>query len=197
MTHMVKDGLKRGRKGILWTFLAIPVMAGTVWLETSQAGPPEADPAMQAGAGAKASAPTKKKAAKKATTQPTRAAAQVPKTPEVAGRRDPFRLPGPPVQATAGGEQPLGPLPPGTRGLVIGQLRVEGIVRLDSTNTLIAVVDNNNNRAYFLRENDAVYNGVVAKITPDSVIFRENALDQSGRVITREVVKRLGQGPGA
>jgi len=38
---------------------------------------------------------------------------------------------------------------------------------------------------------------VVSKITPDSVIFRENTLDQNGKVVTREVVKRLGQGPGA
>jgi len=94
-------------------------------------------------------------------------------------------------------EQVLGPLPPGPRGLVISQLRVEGIVRLDTNNTMIAVVDNDRNRAYFLRENDAVYNGIVSKITPDSVIFRENALDQSGKVTVREVVKRLGQGPGA
>jgi hypothetical protein len=62
---------------------------------------------------------------------------------------------------------------------------------------MIAVVDNNANRAYFLRESDAVYNGVVSKITPDSVIFRENALDQNGAMVVREVVKRLGQGPGA
>ena len=62
---------------------------------------------------------------------------------------------------------------------------------------MIAVVDNSSNRAYFLRENDAVYNGVVSKITPDSVVFRENGLDASGKMVVREVVKRLGQGPGA
>jgi hypothetical protein len=80
--------------------------------------------------------------------------------------------------------------------LVISQLKLEGIVRLDTTNTMIAVVDTAANRAYFLRENDAVYNGVVSKITPDSVYFRENALDASGNVVTREVVKRLSPGPG-
>jgi type II secretory pathway component PulC len=87
-------------------------------------------------------------------------------------------------------------LPTGKRGLLIGQLRLEGIVRLDTTNAMIAVVDNNSNRAYFLRENDAVYNGIVSKITPDSVIFKENALDQNGRLVVREVVKRLSPGPG-
>jgi hypothetical protein len=92
---------------------------------------------------------------------------------------------------------PIGNLPPGTRGLVISRLRLEGIVRLDTSNILIAVVDTNANRAYFLRENDAVYNGVVSKITPDSVTFRENTLDSAGKVATRDVVLRLTQGPGA
>jgi len=57
-------------------------------------------------------------------------------------------------------------------------------------------VDTNANRAYFLRENDAVYNGVVSKITPDTVYFQENVKDPSGRVTVREVVKKLSQGPG-
>jgi hypothetical protein len=89
-----------------------------------------------------------------------------------------------------------GPLPPGTRGLVIGQLRLGGIVRQDATNTMLAVVTNYTNRAYFLRENDVVFNGVVSKITPDAVFFRENYLDPNGRVQTREVVKRLSPASG-
>ncbi len=93
-------------------------------------------------------------------------------------------------------EQVLGPLPPGTRGLVIGQLRLEGIVRLDTTNTMIAVVDNNTNRAYFLRENDAVYDGVVSKITPDSVTFKQNYSEPGGPSGVRDVVKRMSPGPG-
>ena len=39
---------------------------------------------------------------------------------------------------------------------------------------MLAVVINPANRAYFLRESDVVYNGVVSKITFDSVQFREN-----------------------
>lgn len=118
------------------------------------------------------------------------------RVPEIVGRRDPFKLPPPPVPGRAGEEEVLGPLPTGKRGLLISQVRLEGIVRLDTTNTLIAVVDNNSNRAYFLRENDAVYNGVVSKITPDSVYFRENVLDPSGHMLVREVVRRLSQGSG-
>ncbi len=193
---MVKVGFRRDGKRITWVLLAVPIAVGSVWLETGKARGLEADPAAQAGGGTSASAPAAGQEAtgdKAASRVP---APQVAKTPAITGRRDPFKLPGAPV---AGGETggPVGPLPPGTRGLVISRLRLEGIVRLDNTNTMIAVVDTSANRAYFLRENDAVYNGVVAKITPDSVIFRENALDQSGKVYVREVVKRLGQGPGA
>lgn len=139
----------------------------------------------------------KKAASKKPARGSAAKSAEPSKGAETASRRDPFKLPGPPVPGGAVGEQILGPLPPGTRGLLISQLKVEGIVRLDTTSTMIAVVDNSSNRAYFLRENDAVYNGVVSKITPDSVVFRENALDASGNMVVRDVVKRLGQGPGA
>lgn len=113
-----------------------------------------------------------------------------------AGRRDPFKLPPPPG---AKGEEEggiTGPLPPGIRGLVIGQLKLEGIVRMDTSNKMIAVVTNYTKRAYFLRENEALYNGVVSRITPDAVYFRENVLDQFGRVSTREVLRRLSSAPG-
>jgi hypothetical protein len=89
-----------------------------------------------------------------------------------------------------------GALPPGSRGLVIFQLRLEGIVHDESTNQFIAVVTNYTKRAYFLRVNDTVYNGVVSKITSDAVYFRENTLDSQGQVGTREVVMKLGSGPG-
>lgn len=209
---MLKDGLNRTRADILWGFALVLILVSWTWGTSVQASPLESDPAAQAGAKASApstsaqkAAPAKSKAsAKKAAKQPSAKPAasatgeKKPEGSEVAGKRDPFKLPGPPTPASRGGpEQVIGPLPPGVRGLLISQLRVEGIVKLDTTNAMIAVVDNNTNRAYFLRENDAVYNGVVSKITPDSVIFRENALDQDGRMVVRDVVKRLGQGPGA
>ncbi len=166
-----------------------------------------AESATPQGAKPPATAPKAKAPAKKSTKPQAKASTadkkspipstQGPKTPPITGRRDPFKLPGPPVEQVESGEAPIGNLPPGTRGLVISRLRLEGIVRLDTSNTLIAIVDNNANRAYFLRENDAVYNGVVAKITPDSVTFRENTLDSAGKVGSRDVVLRLTQGPGA
>lgn len=115
------------------------------------------------------------------------------------GLRDPFRLPPPPGRPGENYtvEELKGPMPPGTRGLVINQLKLQGVVRLDLSNSMIAViVPVYANRAYFLRENDAVYNGVVSKITPDSIYFKENFLDRYGRAQVREVVKRLGSASG-
>jgi len=114
-----------------------------------------------------------------------------------AGRRDPFKspmAPGSGSHAAAGGVS--GALPAGIRGLVISELRVEGIIRQESANNMIAVVTNYTKRAYFLRVNDTVYNGVVSKITPEAVYFKENTLDSSGRVATHEVAIKLGLAPG-
>ena len=189
---MAKNGLNRDwKRGSGMLLLAAFAVAWT-GAGKSQAQPnaPATDPQAVVAAPEAQKPPAKKPAAKKA------APAAATSVKKVVGRRDPFRIPGPPVPGRVPGEEILGPLPPGIRGLVISQLRLEGIVRLDVPNTMIAVVDTNANRAYFLRENDAVYNGVVSKITPDSVYFRENAIDPSGNVVTREVVKRLSAGPG-
>jgi len=115
------------------------------------------------------------------------------------GKRDPFKLPLAPAAGGRTSEGALGisgPLPAGNRGLIISQMKLEGVVREDTSNKMLAVVTNETKRAYFLTENDTVYNGVVSKITPDAVYFKENVLDQNGRVTTREVVKRLGSAPG-
>ncbi|MFB3920441.1 MAG: hypothetical protein ACE145_01890 [Terriglobia bacterium] len=155
---------------------------------------PAAAPAVKPKAAAPKKTAVKKAAAKKTSVAPTAAKDLSPAA--VAIKRDPFKLPGPPAAAQGAPEQVLGPLPPGSRGLLINQLRLEGIVRLDTTNTMIAVVDNNTNRAYFLRENDAVYDGVVSKITPDSVTFKQNYSEPGGPSGVRDVVKRLSPGPG-
>ncbi len=101
-------------------------------------------------------------------------------------RRDPFRAI---VVQKAEDDLPT-QLPPGKAGLVIGQLQVQGIAR-SVDGTWIAVVDNNTNRAYFLREGDKLYNGTVSAISPDRVVFMEETTDARGQKITREVVKRL------
>ena len=89
-----------------------------------------------------------------------------------------------------------GPLPPGKRGLMINQLKLEGVVRQDANHSMIAVVANQANRAYFLKIHDEVYDGVVTRITADSIYFNQNRLDASGQVVTREVIKKMGLPPG-
>ncbi|MCZ6751365.1 MAG: hypothetical protein O7E51_05990 [Acidobacteria bacterium] len=101
-------------------------------------------------------------------------------------RRDPFRAI---VVKKAEAEIPA-QLPPGKAGLVIGQLQVQGIAR-SIDGTWIAVVDNNTNRAYFLREGDKLYNGTVSAISPDRVVFMEETTDARGQKSTREVVRRI------
>ncbi len=120
---------------------------------------------------------------------------------EAAGKRDPFKLPSYMTAKGGGSEnvmesEPGGVLPPGKRGLVISHLVLQGVVREQTSNKMIAVVNNETKVARFLYENDELYNGVVSKITPDAVYFKENVLDSQGRVTTLEVVKRLGSAPG-
>lgn len=77
----------------------------------------------------------------------------------------------------------------GKRCLTPGQISLKGVVR--SENGMIAVVVNSMNKAYFLRENDPIFNGYVLRITGDSITFRENFQDNLGKQRTREVVKRI------
>jgi hypothetical protein len=115
--------------------------------------------------------------------------------PFAAGRRDPFKaFVAPTVVSNPGPE--AGALPAGTRGLVISGPQLEGVVRQEPANTMIAVVTNSTKRAYFLRVNDTVYNGVVTKITPEAIYFMENSLDSRGRAATHEMETKLVSAPG-
>jgi Tfp pilus assembly protein PilP len=97
------------------------------------------------------------------------------------GKRDPFFSPV--VQQNGSG------CSTGKKCLEIGTINLRGVVKSD--NGFIAVVTNNLNKAYFLRENDPVFNGYVVKITGDSVVFQETVQDKLGKAFTREVVKRI------
>ncbi len=77
----------------------------------------------------------------------------------------------------------------GKKCLEIGQINLRGVVK--SENGFIAVVTNSLNKAYFLRENDPVFNGYVMRITGDTVVFQETVQDKLGKPLTREVVKRI------
>ena len=98
------------------------------------------------------------------------------------GRRDPFISP---VVSHASGPG----CSTGKKCLEIGTISLRGVVHADSG--YIAVVSNGLNKAYFLRENDPVFNGYVIRITGDSIVFQETLQDRLGKTFTREVVKKI------
>jgi Tfp pilus assembly protein PilP len=98
------------------------------------------------------------------------------------GRRDPFISP---VVSHLGGSG----CSTGKKCLEIGAINLRGVVHAESG--FIAVVSNSLNKAYFLRENDPVFNGYVVKITGDSIVFQETVQDRLGKTFTREVVKKI------
>jgi hypothetical protein len=148
------------------------------------ASKPDAKQPAKASTTAKAAAPAvSEPAASEASTK--NATAPKPKAEEkkwaMSGKRDPFFSPV--VQQNGSG------CSTGKKCLEIGAINLRGVVKSDSG--FIAVVTNNLNKAYFLRENDPVFNGYVVKITGDSVVFQETIQDKLGKPFTREVVKRI------
>jgi hypothetical protein len=99
------------------------------------------------------------------------------------GRRDPFLSPV--VNHSMGGSG----CSAGKRCLAVDQIALTGIVKSDGG--MIAVVMNAMNKAYFLRENDPVFNGYVVRITGDSIVFKETLQDKLGKSFTREVTKKI------
>ncbi|MCI0353280.1 MAG: hypothetical protein L0Z53_28000 [Acidobacteriales bacterium] len=121
--------------------------------------------------------------------KPAAAVTQPPPAPPVqqvkpyssVGKRDPFISP---IQVATTG---AGACSGGKRCLIINQVTLRGIVK--SVNGWIAVVENPAQKTYFLRENDAVLNGFVARITGETVVFKENITDALGQQTQRDVVK--------
>src|SRR5579872_1887351 len=149
------------------------------------AAPAAATPAAKAPAPAKNPATT---ADKKAAKPPV----EKPAEEKVSGvRRDPFDpLLNKPAQSTGMPQS----LPPGKAGLVVGTLRVDGIV--GGAHGMIAIVSNPQQRVYFLREGDKLYDGSVQHITLEAVSFQEVGKDAFGKPLERQVTKRLYPSPG-
>jgi hypothetical protein len=167
----------------------------------SKAKPPAKAAAGAAPAKAPAPAKTPAKAPVKAPAKaPTKTAEKKPVKPPVekpaeekvsAAKRDPFEaLLNKPSQGTGA---PVN-LPPGKAGLVVGTLRVDGIV--GGTKGMIAIVSNPQQRVYFLREGDKLYDGSVQHITIEAVSFQEVGKDAFGKPLERQVTKRLYPSPG-
>ena len=151
------------------------------------AGPVKADPFNKAPArvNSKPAAVTAKSGASP-TTEDSKAASNKPaKSINVVGRRDPFVSPVVNMGAVGSG------CSSGKRCLAIDQIALKGVVKADSG--MIAVVVNAMDKAYFLRENDPVFNGYVVKITGDSIVFKETFRDKLGKPLTRDVTKTISR----
>jgi len=110
---------------------------------------------------------------------------QAPKAIHAVGRRDPFVSPVVKLGSVGSG------CSSGKRCLAIDQIALKGIVKSDVG--MIAVVVNAMNKAYFLRENDPVFNGYVVKITGDAIVFKESFHDRLGKPLTRDVTKTISR----
>lgn len=104
------------------------------------------------------------------------------------GERDPFVSPivkrkFTPASCTGSGRQCL----------VVSDITLNGVVR--SPSGFIAVVVNGE-RTYFLRKDDPLADGAVAKITWNTITLRQRSSDAVGRPLVREVTKKLGAPAG-
>jgi Tfp pilus assembly protein PilP len=114
-----------------------------------------------------------------------------PAEEKTVARRDPFDTL---LTKARPGNAPPENLPPGKAGLIVDLLRIDGIVH--GPNGMIAIVSNSQQRVYFLREGDKLYDGSVEKISLDGISFHEVGKDAFGKPLERVVTKRLYSIPG-
>jgi len=111
--------------------------------------------------------------------------------PKAGARRDPFKLPAHVAPSRGSSRVQVNTVPAGRRGLQIGDLQLNGVIREESSHGMIALVTGKSKLVYFLRDNDTLYDGRVVSITPDSIEFKQNYLDPDGEVRSRQVIRRL------
>lgn len=104
-----------------------------------------------------------------------------------ADRRDPFQslLDG----IETDDSELTGPRPPGLAGMLVEELRLEGIIETPSG--IIAFVQGRDNLSYIIREGTQLYNGEVAEIEGRRVVFRQQVNDPKQVRPYNEVVREL------
>jgi Tfp pilus assembly protein PilP len=136
----------------------------------------------------KKAVPRTKNAKKTANAEPRKEKDQPVGSPErearsinMRGQRDPFE--------TIVQNESVVTCTTGKKCLMVNKIDLKGTVQ--SSSGMIAVVENQGGKTYFLHENDPVFNGQVVKINSDSIVFRETVTDKAGRHSEKEIVKRL------
>ncbi len=150
---------------------------------TGKAATPAAAPSTTA---AKSTTTAKKPAKAPTATAMAKPPAAKPETEDAGkGKRDPFVSPV--ITRVVG---PNGPVcTSGPHCLVIDQVKLQGTVKTEKG--WIAVIANPANKVYYLRQNDAMFDGYIERIDANSVVFRQDVLDTMGRKSQREVVKSV------
>ena len=104
-----------------------------------------------------------------------------------AGRRDPFRSLLEGFEETE--EGPAKARPPGLAGMLVEELRVEGIIEMPSG--ILAFVLGRDNVSYIIRPGTMLYNGEVSEIHPNKVVFRQYVNDPGRLKPYDEIVREL------
>ena len=101
------------------------------------------------------------------------------------GRRDPFQSLIGPAPKIAPGQRP-----PGPPGFLIDEIKLQGVIRTKQQG-LIGMINGPDNRSWLLKVGDKVLDGEVIRVTPSSVVFRQEVNDPTRIERFREVVKDL------
>lgn len=100
------------------------------------------------------------------------------------GRRDPFRSLIGPTPKLEPGQRPAG-----VPGFLIDEMKLQGIFKTRAG--LTAMINGPDNKGYTIKVGDKVLDGEVIRITPASVVFRQQVNDPTRIERYREVVKDL------
>ena len=100
------------------------------------------------------------------------------------GRRDPFRSLVGPAPKLNNKDRPAG-----VPGFLIDEMKLTGIVK--TKQGMVGVISGPDNKGYLIRMGDKVLDGEVIRITPSSVVFRQEVNDPTRIERYREVVKDL------
>jgi hypothetical protein len=100
------------------------------------------------------------------------------------GRRDPF-------VSLALGVNVLSPdvRPPGLSGMLIQEVNLDGIVK--TVDGFIAMIEGTDNKSYFAREGERLYDGIIETIEDGRVVFRQEINDPLRIEKFHRVEKRL------
>lgn len=100
------------------------------------------------------------------------------------GRRDPFQSLIGPAPTLQPGQRPTGP-----PGFLIDEIKLQGVVK--TRQGLVAMINGPDNKGYLVRVGEKVLDGEVIRITPSSIVFRQEVNDPTRIERYREVVKEL------